>query len=246
MSQLQSEIPVRSWMTQIITTRTNHSRGRTGSSSCTWTIFRHVLFVWLDFFSPLEAKCTECAKNVIPDNKKSQTQDGDTWSENWKCVFLFYTHNIKETSWILPKMSLTGLWCTRNSNLSGRLWSLTQPSDNPAGQGCILVSVFLHWCSYLLHPIPWWCNVSKALCVCVLLENDTLRQSVLVKLDGLQFQCNPLFVRSPCHLLPAAHCWKQKGKREDHRILKMSACVCFSSRSFLARKVWKWEGKTTL
>lgn len=75
MSQLQSEIPVRSWMTQIITTLTNHSPGRTGSSSrTTWTIFSHVasfdgkLFILFKNHNVLSVQ--NIIRSLIPTNLK--------------------------------------------------------------------------------------------------------------------------------------------------------------------------------
>lgn len=167
MSQLQSEIPVRSWMTQIITTLTNHSPGRTGSSSrTTWTIFSHVasfdgkLFL---FKNHNVLSVQNIIRSLIPTNLKvgyfsKGIQGGHlVCLMKWMRIFIYCKQHKRNAINSEKKLLLTGLWCTQNSNLSSRLGSLTQPWDNLPGQGCILVSVFLHWCSYLLHPIPRWC-----------------------------------------------------------------------------------------
>lgn len=88
-------------------------------------------------------------------------------------------------------MLLTGLWCTHNLNLSGCLGSVTQPSDNPAGWGCIRVSVFLHWCLHLLHPGPQWCNLSRR-CICASGKWHTQAERSH-QIIWFAIQCNPCF-----------------------------------------------------
>lgn len=125
--------------------------------------------------------------------------DGLMWSLSWGLVVQYlkcstHTHTQHKSNNINPdKMLLTGLWCTR----SGRLGSLTQPADNPAGRvdaywslsSCIDVGTY-----YI--PFPGDVTYPGAVCVCVRFWKMTLRQGVLIKLDGLQFQCKPcLYVR---------------------------------------------------
>lgn len=48
--------------------------------------------------------------------------------------------------------------------------------------------------------------------MCVLLQNDTLKRSVLVKLDCWQFPVRLSFGREPCHFLAKGALFKEVGQ----------------------------------
>lgn len=147
MSQLQSEIPVKSWMTQIITTHTNHSCGETGSSShITWAIFRRVSG---------QASCQHCNLLSVQNISVSLTtlkyfsveiKQGHVKFHRYYAENCTGRHQSKQT--VVDGTLL-------HSQLSHCLGSLMQPSDNPAGLQmdvgpCALMSAFITSCSLVM------------------------------------------------------------------------------------------------
>lgn len=160
MSQLQGAIPVRSWMTLIITTHTNHSLGGAQCSSHTIGIILRqaaasgFLHIW-------------CVRPNILWTSQHILQGNPGWS----LVFLKETG--KEMRVLIHLMMRSYFRCLVGSQM--------QPWDNPSW--CTVESVFLHWCWHFY--ITFSSHVSGA--VCVLVWNERQESS---RIDGLQFQHN--------------------------------------------------------
>lgn len=133
----------------------------------------------------------------------------DGGPRNWKSIF--YTRNIKETPSILTKCCWQDFdaLATRIAAAASGHWR------NP---GIIRQDRGAYWClssriDVRSYYIPFPGDVTYPGAVCVLLENDTPRQSVLIKLDGLQFRCNPCLYARCVICCQWVLSWKRGSKR---------------------------------
>lgn len=109
------------------------------------------------------------------------------WSKNERSIFTYYTHNIKETPSILTKccwQDFDALTTQISAAASGHWRKPRIIQQDRDANGC------LSSCIDVRNYIPFPGDVTYPGAVRALLENDTLRQGGLIKLEGLQFQCN--------------------------------------------------------
>lgn len=134
------------------------------------------------------------------------------------CFLILHTHNIKDTSWILPKcrwQDFDALTIQISAAASGR-WRnprIIQP-DRDA-----------YWCLSSCIDVPTYCipfpgDVTyPRRCVCAAGKwHSEAERSRQIRWFAISVQ--PLVCTFT--VSSSTYCWKQKGKREDYRILKMS------------------------
>lgn len=130
MSQRQGEIPVRSWMTQIITTHQPQPGWNTKE-------FSHYMDYFQTGFFFSVFICRVC--KIFCEFRGSIQRN-----QGWSLVFL------KETAIYISNKGCHTL--SYGSYFRCHVRLLVQPRNNP-----LRSIVFLPWCWYLFHPILQWC-----------------------------------------------------------------------------------------